>query len=146
MKKTIELYGASLMLAFTETDTEALKREIYGLYNSGIVCEPPDDYDPETDTHVIVTTNKGRLRKAFQAQAEIKLLRDADYRRSIKGKPGSVFLTDASALAPKLAVEFLKSFERVESVYSANYGRQETMSPYKQGEIHDFGFHNFVSE
>jgi hypothetical protein len=140
MKQTLEIYGASFNLAFTVQpgEQETLSRKVNEMYNFGIVCEPSEDYDPATDTHVILTTNLPRLRKAFKAKAETALASDAEFCQAIKGMPGYVFLNAAGELAPKLATEFLRSFERTPSYYRAN--RTETLAPLAIGEIQEFGW------
>lgn len=149
MKSTIERYGALFNLSFTldaSEPTDTLMRKAFGLYNSGIVNALPDDYSEKTDRHVMLTTTKARLLKAFKVEAIDQLLKDSTVPKPKRGNGISQaeFVVRVETLAPHLAAEFLRSFEHTDSVYRSN--REEVMSPYKQGEIHDFGTALFVSE
>ena len=137
MERTIERFGENLNLAFTldaNEPTDILTCTVYRLYNKGVLSSLPDDFS-ESDRHVIVTTTPERLRKAFVSMAETTLQGNAEFCRSIKGFPGFVFLNAAQELAPKLAGEFLRSFERVQT----RSNRAEVMSPYGQGTINSYG-------
>lgn len=150
MKRTIEHYGASFLITLSVpvashadrgAAAQTLAQEVNGLYNNGMISTPPEDYDDKADNSVIVTTNRKRLLKGCETKALALLEEDDDLRTFLKGHDGYVMANAAKELAPKLAVDFLRGFERVQSEYRRN--RVETLAPHNIGDTHEgIGWNN----